>query len=66
MKGVEVDTNFKDFWNTIKPFLSGKSHTKTAEIILKDNDNIIPNQSDVCNILNILNDVYVNIAKKWH
>lgn len=51
----------KDFWSTIKPFFSSKLNSNTSEIILKDNSNIISDQTEVCNILN---DFYINIANK--
>jgi hypothetical protein len=51
----------KDFWPTIKPFLSKKSVSRgSQEIIIKENENLISNQSEVCEKLN---DFYVNIAK---
>ena len=51
----------KDFWPTIKPFLTNKSINKgTNEIILKENDNLITDQNKVSQLLN---DFYVNIAK---
>jgi len=50
----------KDFWPTIKPFLSKHTQNKNAnEIILKENDNLVSDQSQVSTILN---DFYVNIA----
>ena len=51
----------KDFWPTIKPFLSKKSVSRgSQEIIIKENEDLISNQSEVCEKLN---DFYVNIAK---
>ena len=51
----------KDFWPTIKPFLSQKSTTKTnSNIILKEDDNLISDQSVVCEKMN---DFCINIAK---
>ena len=51
----------KDFWPTIKPFLSQKSTTKSnSNIILKEDDNLISDQSVVCEKMN---DFYINIAK---
>ena len=50
----------KDFWHTIKPFLSKKTQTKgNDEIILKENEDLISEQNEICNILN---NFYVNIA----
>ena len=42
----------KDFWPTVKPFLSNKGIIKDLVIILSENDNIISNQISVANILN--------------
>ena len=51
----------KDFWLTIKPFLSQKSTKKSDEpILLKDSDdNLIPDQEMVVEKLNTL---YISIA----
>ena len=50
----------KDFWPTIKPFLSKNSQCKnTNTVILKEDDTLISDQSKVCQTLN---DFYVNIA----
>lgn len=51
----------KDFWPTIKPFLSQKSTSKNdCNIILKDEENLISDQQTVCEKMN---EFYVNIAK---
>jgi len=51
----------KDFWVTIKPFLSSKSTNKSSNnIILKENDSLVSDQTSVCELLNTF---YVNIAK---
>ena len=51
----------KDFWPTIKPFLSQKLTTKNdSNIILKDGDSLIADQKQVCERINTF---YVNIAK---
>jgi len=42
----------KDFWGTIKPFLSSKSQNKSSEIILKENTEIVSDQTKVCGLLN--------------
>ena len=50
----------KDFWPTIKPFLSKNSQCKnTNTVILKEDDTLSSDQSKVCETLN---DFYVNIA----
>ena len=50
----------KDFWLTIKPFLSKKGSGGESEIILSENDKIISDQKEVCNIFN---SYFVNVAK---
>ena len=51
----------KDFWPTIKPFLSSKTANNSADIILMENNSLMSDQGEVCNILN---DFYINIAKE--
>ena len=51
----------KDFWPTIKPFLSSKTSKNSADIILMENNSLVSDQAEVCNILN---DFYINIAKE--
>ena len=51
----------KDFWPTIKPFLSQTRTTKSnGNIVLKEDNNLISEQSVVCEKMN---DFYINIAK---
>ena len=50
----------KDFWPTIKPFLSNKGILKDPVIILSENDYIIPNQISVASTLN---EFFVNAAQ---
>lgn len=47
------------FWKTIKPFLGRDSRT-TSEINLCENDNVITDPAQVCNIMN---DYYVNVVE---
>ena len=55
------DPKSKDFWPTIKPFLSKKGSDGGSEILLsKKNDKIISDQKDVCEVFN---DFFVNVAK---
>ena len=49
----------KDFWPTVKPFLSNKGLLKDPVIVLSENNNIISDQTSVAGILN---DFYVNVA----
>ena len=51
----------KDFWPTIKPFLSSKSGKNDCDIILMENNALISDQKEVCSVLN---EFYVNIAKE--
>ena len=50
----------KDFWPTIKLFLSKKGSGGGSEIILSENDKIISDQKEVCNVFN---SYFVNVAK---
>lgn len=50
----------KDFWPTIKPFLSKKGTDGGNEIILCENENIVSDQIEVCEIFN---EHFVNVAK---
>ena len=49
----------KEFWRTVKPFLSNKGHTAGQEIILQENEKLVTDQTEVANILN---DFYLNVA----
>ena len=51
----------KDFWPTIKPFLSSKTSKNSSDIILMENNSLVSDQAEVCNILN---DFFINIAKE--
>jgi hypothetical protein len=55
----EGTENKNNFWQTIKPFISNKSHSDNHIIILKEGDNIISNPNEVCQIFN---DYYANVA----
>ena len=50
----------RNFWPTIKPFLSKKGADGGNEIILCENEKIVSNQTEVCNIFN---NYFVNVAK---
>ena len=50
----------KDFRPTIKPFLPKKGSGGGSEIILSENDKIISDQKEVCNVFN---SYFVNVAK---
>ena len=49
----------KDFWPTVKPFLSNKGLLKDPVIILSEDSNIISDQTSVAGILN---DFHINVA----
>ena len=50
----------KDFWPTIRPFLTNKGSNQQSEINLCENNVIISDQKQVCDIFN---DFFVNVAK---
>ncbi|XP_063436588.1 uncharacterized protein LOC134718019 [Mytilus trossulus] len=50
----------KDFWPTVKPFLTNKGCTSQKETILQENNKIITNQQEISEIFN---DFFVNVAK---
>ena len=52
---------FKDFWPAVKPFISSKTGKNDCDIILMENNALISDQEEVCNVLN---DFYVNTAKE--
>ena len=50
----------KDFWPTIKPFLSKKGSDGENEVILCENEKIVSDQTEV---YNIFNKYFVNVVK---
>ena len=50
----------KDFWGTIKPYMSSKTKNNQNKIILNENQNTL---SDNSKVANIFNDFYINVAK---
>ena len=50
----------KDFWPTIKPFLSKKGSKDDPTIILNEDGKIVSDQKDVCHIFK---DFFINVAK---
>ena len=50
----------KDFWHTIKPFLSKKGSGGGSDIILCENDKVISDQPEVCTVFNSF---FANVAK---
>lgn len=50
----------KDFWPTVKPFLSSKGNNVNKNTVLLENNALINNQNDVCQIFN---DFFANVAK---
>ena len=52
--------NNREFWNIVKPLISGKSSSRNESIILRENNDIITNSDQVCDILNKF---YVSMTK---
>ena len=52
------DSHDKTFWKTIAPFMTDK-HSKSGNIILRENDNVIIDKTEICNIFN---EYFVNAA----
>ena len=52
--------NQKEFWHTIKPFITNKGSHFDNDIILCDDDNIIYEQAAVAETFN---NFFVNVAK---
>lgn len=50
----------KDFWLTVKPFLTNKGCSNQKDVILQENNNIITNQEEICEVFN---NFFVNVAK---
>ena len=50
----------KDFWPTVKPFLTNKGTQVHRDTILFEDNKLINDQQEVCGILN---DFFVNVAK---
>jgi len=50
----------KDFWPTIKSFLTNKGCNFQSDIILNENDNLLTSQSDICDVFN---NFFTNVAK---
>ena len=51
---------WKDFWPTVKPFLTNKGNVHQKETVLSENNVLITKQEEVCEIFN---DYFVNVAK---
>ena len=50
----------RDFWPTIKPFLSKKAVGGGNEVILSEDEKIVSDQPEVCEIFN---NYFINVAK---
>lgn len=50
----------KDFWPTVKPFLTNKDIVNQKDTVLSENDVLITKQDEVCEIFN---NFFVNVAK---
>jgi exonuclease III len=53
-------SNSKDFWKVVKPFLTDKNSIADDHIILRNDDNLVTDPLDVCNIFN---KYFTNVAK---
>ena len=51
----------KEFWRTVKPFLSNKGQMARQKIILQENEKLVTNETEVANILN---DFYIYVASE--
>ena len=49
-----------DFWPTIKPFLTNKGNKISKDVILKENNSLINDQNQICEVFN---DFFINVAK---
>ena len=61
MRGQTINTYFhencrdvsnKKFWNTIKPFMSSSNKNQNARICLFENNRIVNDDSETCDIFN--------------
>lgn len=50
----------KDFWPTIKPFLTNKGSNFENNIVLNENDKLLTNQNEISNVFN---NFFINVAK---
>ena len=41
-----------DFWPTIKPFLTNKGNKISKDVILKENNSLINDQNQICEVFN--------------
>ena len=52
----------KHFWETIKPFMTNNVKTNNQNITLYENNSLISNPNDVCNIFN---EYYINVTQDF-
>ena len=50
----------KEFWKTVRPFISHKANTNNCHIISSENNEIVKDHS---HIADILNEYFINIAE---
>lgn len=50
----------KDFWPTIKPFLTNKGSNFDNDIVLNENDKLLTDQNEISNVFN---NFFINVAK---
>jgi hypothetical protein len=60
-KKCSTTSNSKDFWTTVRPFISDKNKSGAHVIQLLENDKLLSSQSEVCNVLN---EYFINIAEE--
>ena len=59
MKFSSKSTSPKDFWKCFRPFFTDKSANNSTDVILKENNKLISDKEQVCNIMN---ELFVSIA----
>ena len=50
----------KNFWETVKPFISNKSGISNGDIVIVENDNLITDENE---LTKMFNDYYINILE---
>jgi hypothetical protein len=51
----------KDFWSTVKPFLTNKGGTTQKDLLLSENNILVNCQKEICEIF--YNFFFTNVAK---
>ena len=58
---LSTNPNPKDFWNTMKPFISDKGSYSNDDYMLEENNTIVRDDKQIANIFN---DLFVNIVER--